>query len=687
MKRTLAALAVLGFLATPALAAQSKLEEAIAKADKELAKGKPESAENAVKKLRKAAEEAGAEGQVAMGRLQERIGDLNAAAAAYEEARATASGASKADVLAAVVNFTLRRGKAAEALVLAKQAVEAGATAASLAALARAQVRNQNSLGALSAADKAVAADAASALAHEARGEALLALGREAEAETEQRKAIELDPQFALAQTQLALTLIALERPADALAMAKQATETDAKLGEAFAALGLALIAVDAQKNWGEAIAQAQTGATLLDPENPIVLTTVAKIFEVSGQIDQAARAYGRAVKADPAYGPARFGLVQAEMNRGDRDAALAAAQEAERSGMTFPQISLLLGEDAVRRNDHEEAIPHLEKAAEGLQTNADAWALLGIAYRARARFEDAGDALKKAVELAPDKVDYRATYGLILGQAGDLEGGLAQLQQVTSTPGYQDAAGWANLGWIYREMDRPQDSITAYQKALELDPKEWQAALGLGWAYSFTKDYDKAIAAYNRAIQINPQAAGPDANLGLAWSYLFKLQAPEAEAYSAKAAAGGRNVAALNENIAKLKQGLADFEQAEEDRKKTEELAKKIDRAMRALNSKTPANRSRGCREIVTIVGRNATATLVQLIQNDPNYDVRITCTEALGSLGAGARSAVPNLRALIGQDPYVAPVVGATKEQLDAELKDGDFRRALRDALQKIQ
>jgi len=73
------------------------------------------------------------------------------------------------------------------------------------------------------------------------------------------------------------------------------------------------------------------------------------------------------------------------------------------------------------------------------------------------------------------------------------------QLQKVTSSPGYKDAAGWTNLGWIYRNLDKAQESIAAYQKALELDPKQWQAALGLGWAQQYTKNYDKAIEATRR--------------------------------------------------------------------------------------------------------------------------------------------------------------------------------------------
>ena len=686
MKRCLAALLALGVAAAPALAQQSKLDQAIAKADEQVLKGKPD---DAVKTLTKAAAEAGAEGQLALGRLQERLGNLDAAAAAYT---AASSGSASAGALAAAANFHLRKGKAEDALALAQRAVQAGQTPAALAALARAQARMQDGPAALATADKAVAAGSDNALAHVARSEALLALFRPADAEAEARKAVEADPKSALAQSRLALALVALKRPADAVTAAKRATELDEKLGEGFSAYGLALVAVNPLKNWSEAIAQAQQGA-FLDPDNPNVQTAVAKIFEVNGQLEQAAKAYRMALKSDDKYGPARVALIQAELNRGNRDAALAEAKQIPPP--VPPEINRLIGEDAARRGDWAGAIPYLEKATQGMQGNADGWALLGRGYHAGRRYDDAADAFKKAVDLAPDNVNYRTTYGLILGQAGNLEGGLAQLLKVTSTPGYKDAAGWTNLGWIYRNNDKAPESIAAYQKALQLDPKQVQAALGLGWAYSYTKDYDKAILAYQQAMQIDPKDAAADANLGIAWSYVFKRQPAEAKTHADKAASLGRNVDKLREQIDKVEKFIAaggvvteeQLARMRDEQQAAEEANKKLEAANRMLGSKNPANRSQGCGTVASLAGGGAVSALVTLMQTDPNYDVRIACTRALGSLGGAARTALPNVQAMLKLPPYQAPAAGASSEQLDAEMKDGDYKRALRDALAKIK
>jgi tetratricopeptide (TPR) repeat protein len=689
MKKMLAVLATLGLLAAPALA-QSKLDQAIDKAYDQLSKGKPD---DAVKTLTKAAEQSGAEGYVALGRLQERLGNLEAARAAYDQAKSQASGPERPAVLAAVANFILRTGTGQDALAVAKEAVAAGATAEALAALARAQVRTEDGPGALESADKAVAAGPTSSIAHVARAEALLAIGKNADAEAAARKATQLDPKSPLAWSRLARVLLATAKPAEAVTAARKATELDDRFGEGFAILGVAILAQN-PKDWSDAIAQAQQGA-FLDPANPIVQTSVGKIFEANGQLEQASAAYRRALKTDPGFAPARLALIQSELNRGNRDEALAEAKKAAADMPTSPELQLLIGEMTIRsKGDYAEALGYLEKAMKGLPGNADGWALLGRAYHFSRRYDEAADAYGKAVELQPQNLNLRATYGLVLGQAGELEKGLDELKKVTGTPGYKDAAGWVNLGWIYRNLNKPQESIAAYQKGLALDPQQEQAALGLGWAYQYTKEYDKAIAAYQQAIKIDPKEAAPDANLGIAWCYFFKREVPQAKEYMKKAEEAGRNVAQLKENLDKLEKYIAEGRawteeqqaQAEAAQKAYEEQQKKLTSANNAVRSKNPATRARAAQTLASLAGPDSVPALVYLMQTDPDYDVRIAATNALAGLGGAARSAIPNIEGLLKQPPYEAPL-NATKQEMDNMMKDGDYRRALRDALQRIK
>jgi tetratricopeptide (TPR) repeat protein len=682
MRKTLAALLTLGLLA-PMAWAQSKLDKAVEKANEQVEKGKPD---DAVKTLTKATEEAGAEGYVALGRLQERLGNLEAAKAAYDQAKATASPDYKPEALAVAANFALREGTGKDALALAEQAVQAKATSDTLAALARAQVRTASGPDALESADKAVAADPRSVLAQVARGEALLSLGENAKAEQALRKAIELDPKSALAYSRLARVLLALGKPADAVAAARKATQLDEKSGESFAILGAAILAEN-RNNWGEAIAQAQQGA-FLDPANPIVLTAVGKIFEANAQAEQAIGSYRKALQTDPGFAPARLALIQAELARGDRDAAIEEAKKAAADMPTAPEIQLLLGEMSVRQGDYAAALSYLDRAMKGLPGNADGWALLGRADQFSGRPNDAADAYAKAVELAPQNFSYRSTYGLLLGITGDLEGGLAQLKKVVESPGYKEEDAWVNLGWVYRNMNKPQESIAAYRKALEIDPKQAQAALGLGWAYQQTKEYEKAIAAYQQAVQLDPKLAA-DAYTGISWTYIYKRDPDKAEEFHQKAVAAGHTDPRLTEYIDKLRRGLLlaadEMEKLREEQQKEAEVSRRIQAANDAVRSKNPAVRARGARDLA-MAGAPAVDNLTYLMQADPDYDVRIAAARALGSLGSAAKKAVPNIEGILRQPPYEAPI-NATPEQLNNQMRDGDYRKALREALQKIQ
>jgi tetratricopeptide (TPR) repeat protein len=211
--------------------------------------------------------------------------------------------------------------------------------------------------------------------------------------------------------------------------------------------LGLATLAEN-PKSWSDAI--ARPAGAFLDPTNALVNTAVGKIFETSGQYEQARGRLPQGAATDNGFRPGAArshpGRAQPRQSRrGDRRGQKAGAEMP-----TSPEIQMLVGEMAIRKGDYAAALGALEKATKGLPGNADGWALLGRAYHYNRRYDEAAEAYKKAVSLSPLNIGYATTLGLVLGQAGELEEGLAVLQKVTTSPGYKDAAGYMNLGWLY---------------------------------------------------------------------------------------------------------------------------------------------------------------------------------------------------------------------------------------------
>jgi len=685
-------LAVLTLAASPALA-DKKLDDAVAKAEEQLQKGKPE---EALKTLNKLVEQnPSAEALLALGRLQERLGELDAAGEAIGRARAASVSAApdvKAQVLAASAQLALAQGTAKDALEHAKQAVATAETPVTLAALARAQVRTLQAPEALKTAQKAVAAGPTSAEAHDALAEALLAVGRAADASAGFRKALELSPRLVRARVRLAVALLLEGKTAEAVAEARKATEEEPKSGAAFAVLGTAILAEN-PKSWNDAIAQAQQGA-FLAPRNPAVQVAVGQIFAAAGNFDQAANAFRKALDTDPGYGPARLALVKAQIARGDKEAALRDARQLATDMPGSGEAQRLLGELLLRGNEYVDAGNILERAVAAAPGSAETYAMLGSAYQFSRRSEEAASAYQKAVELAPGNTDYRTTYGLLLGITGEHEVGVAELRKVIATPGYKSSDAHVNLGWIYRNMKPPKtdESIAAYKKALEINPKEEQAALGLGWAYSYTRLWDESIAAFKKAAELDPKVAGEAYN-GMAWCYIFKRDAAEARAFMQKAQAAGRNDTRLAENIQRLEKAMAAggaatedaIREAERQQDAERQRADRIDRLNRDIQAKNPAVRAKATGELARFAGDDAVPALTYMLTTDRSWDVRIAAANALGSIGPAAKSAVPHLKAIMNTLPNES--INMTREEMEQAMKHEDLRRACRDALQKIR
>jgi Flp pilus assembly protein TadD len=669
---------------SPALA-DKRVDDAVARAEQHLAKGRSDEAIKTLEKLPPSPE-----GQLALAQVLWRVGNSpdRAATVTAEAAKlgtAATDPAVKAEVLAGVSGLTLVSGSGAEALKHAEEARKAQESADTLAALSRAQARVQQSTAALESAQKAVQLGPTAASAQLALGEALLALRRPAEAEPALRKALELDPKLAAARTSLAHALREQGKTKEAVDEARKATEAEPGSGEAFSALGTSLLAVD-KNNWSDAIAQAQQGA-FLNPKNPVVQTAVGKIFEAQNNFDQATSAYRRALEADPAYAPARVALLKMQVLRGDLDAALPVAIEIAQANPENAEVQLILGRIRLRKNEFGSAVGPLEKATEFDPGNAEAWALLGTAYQYTRESDNAVQAYEKAVKLAPQNLDYLSTYGLLLGLNERYDEAVGTLKKVVAAPAYKSAAGWVNLGWVYRNMEpsNAPESIKAYTRSLEIDPKNEQAALGLGWAHSYQKNYDQAIAAFQKAIELDPATAG-EANNGIAWNFLFKRELAQAKVYAEKAKAAGRNDQRLLNNIDKFEKGLE--RQAELEKEFLEETKKAkegpdVGTLGNQLMKGGPLAKMTAARQLIRF-GAAAVEFLAYAAFRDDSYNVREVAINSLGAIGAPARSQCGQLQAVQRNNPHEQTVMD--KKQMELWAQWEDLRRAARAAMARI-
>ena len=659
--------------------ADKRVDDAVAKAEDQIAKGKPE---EAVKTVQKLVSQPSAEAFTAAARLQVKLGKVEEAHQSATQAVQQAASATpevKAAAFATLSHLELLRGTGKDAAANAQKAVEAQASPVALAALARAQVRTGDAAGAVATAEKAVAAGASSADAHEALGEAQLAAGKAAEAHAAFAKALSLDARLTAARVGSARALIAQNKLAEAAAEARKATEESPNDGEAFAVLGLVQLA---QGNWNEAIASAQEGK-FKNERNVLVLAAVGKIFEdpKAGNLQQATAAYQAATAIDPDFAnPGKTLVVKKLESEGKYDEAIV---EARKLGQG-PDAQLVLGRLLLRKQNYVEAVAPLKIAAEAMPSNAEVQAMYGTALVQTKQADDAMEAYKKAVALAPTNIDYLTTYGLVLAMNDKYAESIAALEKVTTSPGYKNTNGFTNLGYAYRNAEPPQadKAVAAYQKALELDAKNAQAALGLGWAASYAKKYDEAIAAFGKAIQLEPKMKAEALN-GTAWAHYFKKDIPQAKAIAAQAKEAGRNVDGLLktiDNYEKMGEAAAQAEaqkafqanQKNEDSGGCGELARRLQKG---------PDRAGAARDMAKC-GKAAVEHLIYAVYNDKDFGVRSAAVQALGAIGD--KSVCGQLRNLAANNPYEKTIMTPEEQRLFVAYED--LRKVLRAALAKI-
>jgi tetratricopeptide (TPR) repeat protein len=687
MIRISPAVVLLAALAAPGIADQ-KFDEAIRKAEDQLQKGKGDEAVLTLKKL--ASQSPTAESFVALGQMQQRVGGLDEAGDSLAKAVSAAGGsppATQAAAYSALASLDLRRGLGKDALAHANAAVKAQPNGLSLGTLARAQAHAGDGPAALKTAESAVQADPSSAAAQEGRGEALFVLHRYDESAQALQAAVKLDPKMTLAWLRLALVDAKSHNPEvlrRAVDEGKKATDLDQKSGAAFGALGTAILAAD-PKNWDDAIGQAQQGATVLDPKDPEVQVEVGRILEAHGNMDQAVAAYQRAAQQDPSYTPSREALVRAEYLTGKGDQAIADAQSLVKEAPGSGDTLLLLGRMLLQKKNYVDAQSILEKAAPLVPT-AEAHSLLGTADQFTYRSADALQQYQEAVRLDPGNLDYQTTYGLLLGVNKQHDAAAEVLRKVVANPSYKGlAAAYSNLGWVYRntEPHRTQEAIAAYKRALELDPKGVQAALGLGWSYTYAKDWENALATFQTALSLDPTTRG-EADDGLAWCYFFKKDLAQAKVLLEKAAAEGRNDTPLRTSIERVERASeAEREKVlrETEGPKAEQQGPNLEPLVNQLRKGSVAQKVQAAGEMAKI--RESVPFLCYSLLTDQAFAVRDADIGALCSLGGGeARACLTK----VANEAMPIATTNAGSAEMKLEQEEGDLKRHAKSCLERL-
>jgi Flp pilus assembly protein TadD len=144
----------------------------------------------------------------------------------------------------------------------------------------------------------------------------------------------------------------------------------------------------------------------------------------------------------------------------------------------------------------------------------ADVQYYLGLRQMAAGNVEAAATALRRAVELAPDRPAYRLEFARALRRGGADGRAYEQLQQVVKqAPDLAEAQ--FGLGLLLAEHGREQEAEAPLTRATELTPDDVDAWYALGRCLADIRQEPRAEAAYRRALALNPRFVGALLGLG----------------------------------------------------------------------------------------------------------------------------------------------------------------------------
>jgi tetratricopeptide (TPR) repeat protein len=395
---------------------------------------------------------------------------------------------------------------------------------------------------------EAIKLDANSAKHHDGLGDALREKGQLEEAIKEYRQAIKLDTNFSRPHGGLGNALYdkrqleeAIKEYRMALKLAPNQAVYHINLGEALydkheldeaigeyeeaiklnsrlvaAHLGLAN-ARFAKKQPQEAIKACQE-AIRLDPECASAHGNLGNFLSANGQHDSAIEEYHKAIKLDSRLCLPHHGLANISVAKGQFDEAIQECQEALHLSIFDTRISdreraymhNSLGVARLGRNKPDEAIKAFRVALKLDPKLGGAHFSLGKALEATGQLNAAIEEYEEDIKLDFRRVAPHLYLANALRTKGQFEDAIREYQEALhlSHIDNERASLLHNLGIARIAMKQPDEAITAFREALELDPKLVGTHLQLGIAFEAKGQLDRAIEEYKEEIKLDSRWA-----------------------------------------------------------------------------------------------------------------------------------------------------------------------------------
>jgi tetratricopeptide (TPR) repeat protein len=350
-----------------------------------------------------------------------------------------------------------------------------------------------------------------SASAHYLLGLAALAVNNLAEAESAFRQVARINPRAAAPQLQLARVHLAQGDAPNAVTASSNAVRLAPEDPTAVIVMSRSLRAAG---ELGRAEREI-TSKLEQQPESSRLQLERGWIAVEQRQYATARKAFGAALRAEPALHDAQTGLIATEIASGSIKTARTLVDAWLQESPSVP-LRLLLAKVQLAAGDLAAAERTLRDIAVSDSSHLEAFDLLGRLYLSQGRLDQALTEYQGLQTRAPNAAGPLTMIALIHDAQG--EPGLAQAAYANALA-TDPSAGVAanNLAWAYAEQGRLDEALALAKQAQSALRRRPEADDTLGWVHVKRGEWRDAISAFERAIVKNPRNAVYHYHLGFA--------------------------------------------------------------------------------------------------------------------------------------------------------------------------
>ena len=225
------------------------------------------------------------------------------------------------------------------------------------------------------------------------------------------------------------------------------------------------------------------------------------------GRVEQAEKAFMKAVKLNPVYADGFNNLGAALQEQGKLEEALIAYNKALSIKPFYAEPYSNMGSIFKDQGKLENALEAYNKALSINPNYAEAYNNLGNTFLDQGKSDDAINAYRNAILINSNYAEANYNMGYALSTEGKTEEAIiAYKKSLAINPNYSKA--YNNLGNSYKEIGKLDKAINAYNNALSIKPNYAEAYNNLGNIFQEKDKLDFAMNAYYKATSYRPEYA-----------------------------------------------------------------------------------------------------------------------------------------------------------------------------------